>query len=92
MTRCWPADLPFEYNKVSHVHLHPFADEGDFKLMQDGQFFPTQIWGFHGYPGPSDKDLSNEQNKTGYRKIAVDKKNIYLFNSSNSQTITIPRP
>jgi hypothetical protein len=90
MTRCWPNDLPYEYNKVSHVHLHPFAEEGEFKEMQNGQV-PFQTDGFNGQVGPSGGDYENSNN-TQYRKVMVDKNNIYLYNKNSSQTITVPRP
>jgi len=84
-TASTPGAVGNEPNKVGSIHTHP-TDK------------TIQIYNDYGHGGsaeggkPSPEDHTYyRQNDKGVRHVAVDSKNIYIYNGNSSQTITIPK-
>ena len=84
-----------EPGKVGSIHLHPTAGEMNVTVKyESGQLASVPIHG--GAVSTTDytqraKDFESGAATPGIRSVMVDEKNIYLYNSASSQTITIPR-
>jgi len=88
-------DAGDEPGRVGSAHLHPASGEKTVEFNNGGEITTDNIHG--GAPSPGDyqehqKSYERGDATNGVRSIAVDSKNIYLYNSSQNQTITVPRP
>lgn len=82
-----------EPNRTGHIHLHPTDGEMDVRAEDNQGRGSVHIRG--GTPSPTDidqhqRDYEHRYADNGVRSIMVDSKNIYLYNSRNTQTIVIP--
>jgi len=99
-----PQDAGDEPNRVGSAHLHPVATETTIEVIKGGFLNASSFYSLHGgHPsgGAGERTGDYQEHtrafqmgdaKNGVRSIVVDAKNIYLYNSSPNQTITIPRP
>jgi hypothetical protein len=89
MTRSDPDKPGYESGKVGGIHTHPVPGARTVRIdSRSGVTTIIPISG--GRPSPGDHSEYTRSGQ-GYRFVMVDKKNVYLFNSDASQTITIPR-
>jgi len=99
-----PSNAGEEPGRVGSAHIHPVSQETTIDVSSSvGSFSQSSVYSIHGghpsgIPGEPAGDyqehtraFQTKQATDGVRSIMVDSKNIYLYNSSPNQTITIPR-
>jgi RHS repeat-associated protein len=80
-------DVGQESGKVGIIHTHITAGELSIETTRNGLQFTT--YAVHGgSPSPDDYQQASGQQ---YRQVAADSKYIYIYNSSSSETIKVPR-
>jgi hypothetical protein len=90
-----PDGLAEEPNRSGHIHLHPASGPMKVRIENSQGVGVVDITG--GKPSPGDveqhqRDYQNHQAKNGVRSIAVDSKNIYLYNSIGNQILPFQDP